>query len=85
MNPKQIFIAVISTAGLGTLMVVLAMAASWWINEEVSSQLAKAGYVPRADVTALDTRIKGLEVVHEKDVDRVEKKAEAIATILMSD
>lgn len=85
MNPKNIFIAVASVVGLGGIVTLLSMAAMWWIDQAVSDQLASAGIVPRSDVIAIEKRIENLESVHEKDVTRVETKAEAIARILMED
>lgn len=85
MNPKNIFIAVVSVVGLGGILTLFSMAGAWWINGEVKAQLAQAGIVPEATVTALDTRVANLEVIHGKDIDRVESKAERIAQILMED
>ena len=48
-------------------------------------QLAEAGIVPVATVTAIETRVDGLETLHGKDIVRVESKAELIAQILMED
>jgi len=85
MNPKNLFITIASVIGLGGLLTVLGMATAWWINNEVATQLAGAGIVPSSKVEALETRIDGLETLHDKDVTRVETKAEAIARILMED
>lgn len=74
-----------ATAGLGLILVVLGMAGRWWISTEVADQLAAAGIVPQSDVDAIVTRIDSLEHLHEKDVIRVEDKAERIAQILMED
>jgi hypothetical protein len=83
MNPKNILITVASVLGLGGVLTLFGMAGAWWIDQEVSNQLASAGIVPASDVVALDTRIANLEDLHDKDVNRVETKAEAIARILM--
>lgn len=85
MNPKNVFIAVASVVGLGGITALLSMAAMWWIDQAVATQLSSAGIVPRSDITAIETRIDNLEAVHDKDVTRVETKAEAIARILMED
>ena len=55
----------------------------FWISINVKSQLKDAGIVPASHVAALDTRIEGLEGLHDKDITRVESKAERIAQILM--
>ena len=57
----------------------------WQVSVEVAAQLANAGIVPASTVTAIDTRVGALEVIHDKDITRVEKKAERIAEILMED
>lgn len=85
MSPKNLFITVASVIGLGGITALLSMAMMWWIDQAVSEQLSSAGIVPRSDITAIETRIDGLEVLHDKDVSRVETKAEAIARILMED
>jgi len=85
MNPKNILITVVSVVGLGGITALLTMAGMYWIDQAVSEQLASAGIVPRSDITAIETRIDNLESVHDKDVTRVETKAEAIARILMED
>ena len=74
-------------AGLGSLggLAVVAMAAQWWISNEVDSQLASNGIISTADYERLETRIDGLEKLHEKDTVRVERKAEDIARILMEE
>ena len=83
MNPKNIFIGVASVVGLGGILTLMGMAGAHWIQLEVSSQLASAGIVPRSDITAIETNIDSVEEIHEKDITRVEEKAEAIARILM--
>ena len=83
MNPKNLFITAASVVGLGGLLTLLAMAMTFWIQQEVAAQLADAGIVPASDVVALDTRIDGLESLHDKDTTRIESKAESIARILM--
>lgn len=85
MNAKNLFITAASIVGLGGLLTLVSMAMMYWIQQEVSAQLAKAGIVPASDVVALDTRIDGLESLHDKDTTRIEQKAETIARILMSD
>lgn len=82
-NPKNLFITAASVVGLGGLLTLLAMAMTFWIQQEVSKQLAASGIVPESYVAAIETRIDGLEVHHDKDVTRVESKAERIAEILM--
>ena len=82
MNPKAIA-AWILGGGLG--VTILAFAAQFWISMVVGSQLASAGIVPESTVTALETRIDGLETIHGTDIIRVESKAERIAQILMED
>lgn len=78
---KAVLIWVGAVVGTG----VLIMAGQFWISTEVASQLAAAGIVPQADVDALGTRVNNLEKLHDKDVTRVENKAERIAQILMED
>jgi len=89
MNPKAIAVWIL---GGGVGIAVLALAAQQWISVEVSRQLADKNIVPATTVTALDTRVTGLEELHDTDVtrvdkaiDRVDDKAERIATILMED
>ena len=81
MNKILIWVGGILGGGLG--LAILGFAMQFWISINVASQLAKAGIVPEADVAALDTRIGGLEGLHDKDINRVESKAERIAQILM--
>lgn len=82
-TPKKIATWVITIiVALGGLAVV-GMAAQWWIQREVSAQLAEKGVISTSDYEKLDTRVDGLETLHEKDVVRVEGKAERIAQILM--
>ena len=83
MNPKNILITILSVAGLGGILTLLGMAGAHWIQLEVDEQLASAGIVPRSDITAIETRLDSLEVLHDKDATRIEGKAEAIARILM--
>ena len=80
---NKIAIWVLSILGGGLGLAILGFAMQFWISINVKSQLAEAGIVPVADVKALDTRIRGLEKLHDKDIDRVESKAERIAQILM--
>ena len=81
MNKILVWVGGILGGGLG--LAILGFAMQFWISINVASQLAKAGIVPEADVTALETRIVGLEGLHDKDINRVESKAERIAQILM--
>ncbi|HNP65793.1 MAG TPA: hypothetical protein PKH39_17810 [Woeseiaceae bacterium] len=85
MNPKNIFLTVLSVAGVGVILTMAGMAAMWWISVEVAGQLQSAGIVPVAKVDALNTRVENLESLHEKDTNRIETKAEKIAEILMND
>ena len=85
MNPKNLLITAISVAGLGGMVALTGMAGAHWIQIEVDSQLSSAGIVPRSDITAIETRIDSLEILHDKDSTRIEEKAESIARILMSD
>ena len=85
MNKKVIMWVVGSVLGGGVGLTVLAMAMQHWISVEVGTQLAASGIVPKAEVTALDVKITGLDAKHEKDIIRVESKAERIAQILMED
>ncbi len=80
---NKIVVWVLSILGGGLGLAILGFAMQFWISTNVKSQLAEAGIVPVADVKALDTRIKGLEKLHDKDINRVESKAERIAQILM--
>ena len=82
MNAKAIAAWIL---GGGVGVTILAFAMQFWISMNVKSQLEDAGIVPAATVTALETRIDGLEVIHGKDIVRVESKAERIAQILMED
>ena len=82
MNAKAIAAWIL---GGGVGVTILAFAMQFWISQNVKSQLEDAGIVPAATVTALETRIGGLEVIHGKDIVRVESKAERIAQILMED
>jgi len=76
---------VLTWLGGGAGLAILGFAMQFWISINVSSQLKEAGIVPVATVDALDTRIGGLEGLHDKDIIRVESKAERIAQILMED
>jgi len=71
--------------GGGVGVAILGFAMQFWISINVASQLKDAGIVPVSTVTALDTRLEGLEALHDKDIVRVESKAERIAQILMED
>jgi uncharacterized protein Yka (UPF0111/DUF47 family) len=89
MNPKAIAAWV---AGSGVGIAILLAAMQFWISVNVKQQLAEAGIVPVATVTAISTRVENLEELHEsdqsethKDIERVESKAERIAQILMED
>jgi hypothetical protein len=82
MNAKAIAAWILS-GGVG--ITILAFAMQFWISLNVKAQLKEAGIVPVATVTALETRVEGLEVIHGKDIVRVESKAERIAQILMED
>ena len=82
MNAKAIAAWIL---GGGVGVAILGFAMQFWISINVASQLAAAGIVPVATVTAIDTRVEGLEKLHDKDIERVESKAERIATILMED
>ena len=82
MNPKAIAAWIL---GGGVGVTILGFAMQFWISLVVSSQLAAAGIVPRSTVEALKTRIDGIEALHDKDVTRVESKAERIAQILMEE
>ena len=82
MNPKAIAAWIL---GGGVGVAILGAAMQFWISWNVADQLSDAGIVPEATVTALDTRIEGLEVIHGTDILRVESKAERIAQILMED
>jgi len=82
MNPKAIAAWLL---GGGVGVTILAFAAQFWISLTVGSQLANAGIVPVSTVTALETRVENLEIIHGKDIERVETKAERIAQILMED
>ena len=79
----KFFVWVGSFLGAGVLLTILGFAMQFWIAMNVKSQLSAAGIVPADDVKALDTRITGLEGLHDKDINRVESKAERIAQILM--
>jgi hypothetical protein len=80
MNAKAIAAWIL---GSGVVLTVLVMAMQFWISVNVKSQLAEAGIVPVATVTALETRIENLEGIHDKDITRVESTARQIAQILM--
>jgi len=82
MNAKTIAAWIL---GGGVGITILGLAMQFWISMVVASQLTDAGIVPVATVTALDTRIEGLETIHGTDILRVESKAERIAQILMED
>jgi len=82
MNAKAIAAWIL---GGGVGVAILGFAMQFWISINVSSQLKDAGIVPVSTVTALDTRLEGLEALHDKDIVRVESKAERIAQILMED
>ncbi len=82
---KKILVWAGSILGGGVGLAILGLAVQMWIAINVKSQLAEAGIVPVATVTALDTRIESLEGLHDKDIIRVESKAERIAQILMED
>ena len=69
--------------GLG--LTVIGFAAMHWVSLEIAAQLKGKNIVPESTVTALETRIDGLETIHGKDIVRVESKAERIAQILMED
>ncbi len=82
MNAKSIAAWIL---GGGVGVAILGFAMQFWISVNVAAQLQDKNIVPESTVTALDTRIKSLEGVHEKDITRVESKAERIAQILMED
>jgi len=82
MNAKAIAAWIL---GGGVGVTILGFAMQFWISINVAAQLADAGIVPASTVTALDTRVEGLEAIHDKDISRVERKAEKIAEILMSE
>jgi len=82
---KTILTWVGSIVGGAGGLTILAFAMQFWISINVASQLKDAGIVPVATVTALDTKVKALEGLHDKDIIRVESKAERIAQILMED
>ena len=79
MNPKNLFITAASVVGLGGLLTLLAMAMTFWIQQEVSAQLADAGIVPASHVASIETAVGQ----NAKDIERVDSKAERIAQILM--
>ena len=81
MNPKNLFITAASVVGLGGLLTLLAMAMTFWIQQEVAVQLSAAGIVPMSEVEAIKEDVMD----NTDDINRVEDKAEAIARILMSD
>jgi len=83
MNKTFIWIGGILGGGVG--IAILGLAMQMWISVNVKSQLKDAGIVPVSTVTALDTRLGVLEKLHDKDITRVESKAERIAQILMED
>jgi len=76
---KKALIWVARLGGLG----VVAMAIQLWIGMEVGAQLKAKGVISKSDYTALETRVGNLETQHDKDVTRIEDKAERIAQILM--
>lgn len=82
MNAKAIAAWIL---GGGVGVTILAFAMQFWISLNVASQLKKAGIVPASTVTAIDTRVENLEIIHGKDVTRIEDKTERIARILMED
>jgi len=85
MNKKVIMWIVGSVLGGGICLTILGLAMQQWISTEVGAQLAAAGVVPASTVTALDVKVTGLDAKHEKDITRVESKAERIAQILMEE
>ena len=82
MNAKAIAAWVV---GSGVGLTILGLAFKMLVSMEVAGQLSEAGIVPVSTVTALETRIDGLETIHGTDIIRVESKAERIAQILMED
>lgn len=78
---KKAVVWIIGAAGLA----ILAMAIQYWIQLNVESQLASAGIIPQSDFNALQESVADLEKLHDKDTERVERKAEDIARILMED
>ncbi len=82
MNAKAIAAWIL---GGGVGVAILGFAMQFWISVNVAAQLKDAGIVPVSTVTALDTRVDSLETLHDKDIIRVESKAERIAQILMED
>lgn len=78
MNAKTVA-AWILGGGLG--ITILGFAMQFWISLVVASQLADAGIVPVEDVQANEVR----SLQNEKDIVRVDSKAERIAQILMEE
>ena len=82
---KKVLVWVGGIFGGGLGLTILGLAVNYWIllavTDQVAEQLADAGIVPKEDVQANTTRSKQ----NEKDIVRVESKAERIAQILMED
>lgn len=55
----------------------------WQVAEQVAAAVNAANGVTPSQLETLAVRVGNLETIHEKDVDRVEGKAERIAQILM--
>ena len=81
MNPKNLFITAASVVGLGGLLTLLAMAMTFWIQQEVAAQLADAGITPSHEITAIKEDV----VDNTTSIDRERDRIERIAQILMED
>ena len=81
MNPKNLFITAISVVGLGGLLTLVAMAMTFWIQQEVSKQLAGAGIVPASHIAAIEENVQD----NTDDLVKQDSKIERIAQILMED
>lgn len=57
----------------------------WRASVHANNAVIQAGGVSPAQFEGLEDRVGDLEIIHDKDVTRVEDKAERIATILMGD
>jgi len=81
MNPKNLFITAASVVGLGGLLTLLAMAMTFWIQQEVSAQLADAGIVPAHKIEAIEEDVQD----NTDDIDRERSRIERIAQVLMEE
>ena len=70
--------------GAGAIgLVIFYQFMQWQVSEQVAAAVNASNGVTPEQLATVVVRVGNLEAIHEKDVDRVEGKAERIAQILM--